>query len=341
MQPQSIPLIIAHRGGANLRPENSMAAFAHALAVGSDGIECDIQCSRDGQLVIHHDLHLNPSQTRLDGHYISPPLPAIAALDYAALCRYDIGRLDPTSNYANKHPDQIAIDDTPIPLFADLCTYLDGKVSPDFKIIVEIKSTLTAATKPPSSIDPSFTKENRRLIAALNTLLATHSAAKNLAKNMIFVSFDWHLLAQIKQHHPDQTYGFITIPFAIADPAAPVPELALHKIFRTQSETGAPYLGDHDWRPQSGANYREKILKSLMQASKAGVQASNTNMPKWFAYWGDINAETLSYAKALNMEVSVWTINNLEMMRRFAAQGVHNFITDEPVLAKNIFTKQL
>jgi len=50
---------IAHRGGAALRPENTMVAFDHAAAIGVDGIECDVHVSRDGIPVVIHDATLN------------------------------------------------------------------------------------------------------------------------------------------------------------------------------------------------------------------------------------------------------------------------------------------
>lgn len=46
---------IAHRGGSKLRPENTMLAFAHAVSLGVDAIECDVHLSRDGEPVIIHD----------------------------------------------------------------------------------------------------------------------------------------------------------------------------------------------------------------------------------------------------------------------------------------------
>ena len=49
------PLIYAHRGGAALRPENTIAAFDHGLACGAEGLEFDVHLSRDGIVVIHHD----------------------------------------------------------------------------------------------------------------------------------------------------------------------------------------------------------------------------------------------------------------------------------------------
>jgi glycerophosphoryl diester phosphodiesterase len=50
------PLVFAHRGGAALRPENTMLAFEHGLALGADGLELDVQLSRDGVVVVCHDL---------------------------------------------------------------------------------------------------------------------------------------------------------------------------------------------------------------------------------------------------------------------------------------------
>ncbi|GLB61056.1 glycerophosphodiester phosphodiesterase [Cytobacillus sp. NCCP-133] len=47
--------IFAHRGVSGHYPENTMAAFQAALEAGADGIELDVQMSKDGKLVIIHD----------------------------------------------------------------------------------------------------------------------------------------------------------------------------------------------------------------------------------------------------------------------------------------------
>jgi len=47
--------VIAHRGGSRLRPENTLAAFDHALSLGVDAFECDVHLSRDGEVVVIHD----------------------------------------------------------------------------------------------------------------------------------------------------------------------------------------------------------------------------------------------------------------------------------------------
>lgn len=48
-------LIWAHRGDSHACPENTLAAFAAAIAAGADGVEFDVQLSRDGVPVVIHD----------------------------------------------------------------------------------------------------------------------------------------------------------------------------------------------------------------------------------------------------------------------------------------------
>ncbi|SNS56382.1 glycerophosphoryl diester phosphodiesterase [Bacillus sp. OK838] len=52
-------LIFAHRGSAGTHPENTMSAFKEAERVGADGIETDVQLSKDGEVVIIHDEKLD------------------------------------------------------------------------------------------------------------------------------------------------------------------------------------------------------------------------------------------------------------------------------------------
>ncbi len=59
LSPAQRPLVYAHRGGAALRPENTICAFDNGLALGADGLEFDVHLSRDGLVVVHHDLLLD------------------------------------------------------------------------------------------------------------------------------------------------------------------------------------------------------------------------------------------------------------------------------------------
>ncbi len=47
--------IFAHRGFSRSYPENTLLAFGEALRTGCDGIELDVQLSKDGRLVVFHD----------------------------------------------------------------------------------------------------------------------------------------------------------------------------------------------------------------------------------------------------------------------------------------------
>jgi glycerophosphoryl diester phosphodiesterase len=76
------PVAIAHRGGSALRPENTLAAFDHAVALGIDALECDVRLSADGEPVVIHDATLDRT-TDLAG-----PVDALTA---AALARADAG----------------------------------------------------------------------------------------------------------------------------------------------------------------------------------------------------------------------------------------------------------
>jgi len=53
------PLVIAHRGASGYRPEHTRSAFELAIALGADAVEPDIVASRDGVLVLRHDVELS------------------------------------------------------------------------------------------------------------------------------------------------------------------------------------------------------------------------------------------------------------------------------------------
>lgn len=51
--------IFAHRGASAYAPENTLEAFALAMEQGADGIELDVQLTKDGELVVIHDETIN------------------------------------------------------------------------------------------------------------------------------------------------------------------------------------------------------------------------------------------------------------------------------------------
>lgn len=75
--------IIAHRGASHAEPENTAAAFDAALVEGADGIELDLQLSRDGEVVVFHDAtlaRLGLRRARIRDH------------DWSDLAGLDVGR---------------------------------------------------------------------------------------------------------------------------------------------------------------------------------------------------------------------------------------------------------
>ena len=74
------PLVFAHRGGAALRPENTMVAFDHGLSLGADGLELDVHLSRDGVVVVHHDDTLDRT-TSAHGPIAARTADELAAVD--------------------------------------------------------------------------------------------------------------------------------------------------------------------------------------------------------------------------------------------------------------------
>ena len=49
---KTLPEIIAHRGSTYLAPENTLSAFRNAIDLGADGVEMDVQQTRDHGLTI-------------------------------------------------------------------------------------------------------------------------------------------------------------------------------------------------------------------------------------------------------------------------------------------------
>ena len=77
-------LILSHRGFHERAPENTLAAFDAAAALGVDGIETDIRLSADAQLVLFHD-RLAP-----DGR----PVASLARDELSRLVGYEVPTLE-------------------------------------------------------------------------------------------------------------------------------------------------------------------------------------------------------------------------------------------------------
>jgi glycerophosphoryl diester phosphodiesterase len=184
------PWNIAHRGGAQLMPENTVATFADALARGCDGVELDVQLTRDGAVVVHHDDHLMADVARKDGVWLDRPGPRIIDLPWDEVRRFDIGMARPGSGYALSHP-LLEPRDAAIPKLEEVVGLAKG-AGRRFLLFVELKCAEGA--DPQALADAAY-----QVVAAGDALDDT-----------IFVGFDWRALIRIRARDPGAACWFTT-----------------------------------------------------------------------------------------------------------------------------------
>lgn len=300
------PLNIAHRGGAGLRPENTLAAFAHALDIGVDGFELDVQLAKDGTVVVFHDDALKREIVRdADGQWLSETGPLIKDLPYPELQAYDIGRLKPGTKYGAQYPEQVPQDGERIPRLAEVI-YMINRAGGSEKLWIELKTNFLDRTQ---SSSPEATAE-----AVIRVL-----TREKFLDRAILVGFDWPALIAAKKLAPNVECWFTTLPqtwFGDTDPPKehwPPPKAELERL-RALERNGAPWTGGFD-RPKHG---------SVMKAAKAG------GADGWFPYFGDISAETVAETRALGLKVGAWTVDREADLKRMVGLGLDGICTDYP-----------
>lgn len=80
VQKHNRPIVIAHRGAAQLAPENTMSAFVEAIRAGADALELDVQSSSDGVPIVMHDRNLRRT-TQIRGRVSQYKLAELMTLD--------------------------------------------------------------------------------------------------------------------------------------------------------------------------------------------------------------------------------------------------------------------
>jgi len=177
-----------HRGARGLAPENTLAAFAKALAIGVTTLETDLAITRDGVVVISHDPDLNPALVRDGGTWLPGRGPAIRSLTLAELARYDVGRVDPASRYGQQWPEQVARDGERIPTLADVFALVERLDKP-VRFNLETKLTPTSGDAAPDA--QTFAK------LVLDAVRKAGATARTTIQ-----SFDWRTLVAAKRIEP-------------------------------------------------------------------------------------------------------------------------------------------
>jgi glycerophosphoryl diester phosphodiesterase len=205
-----------HRGARGLAPENTLPAFQRALDLDVTTIECDMAITRDGVVVIHHDLWLDPDTTRgPDGKWLDARGPAIRDLTFKELQQYDVGRLKPGTNYAKALPDQQPVDGTRIPKLADLFDLVmkSGNATVGFNCETKVSPLEPAATLPPEEFA-------RKAIAEIRKA--------DMERRTMVQSFDWRALQVIQKEAPQIRTMYLSTPRTLtpADGGRPSPWVA-------------------------------------------------------------------------------------------------------------------
>jgi glycerophosphoryl diester phosphodiesterase len=302
------PWNIAHRGGAALKPENTLAAFADAVARGADGAELDVQLTRDGEVVVFHDNRLKPDICRGgNGEWLVPPTPRIVDLTLAELRTYDVGRAKPGSKYAAAHPNLSPVDGERIPLLSDVVEIARRAAKP-FYLFVELKT---------SFVDRSLSAPPEVLAEATVKVLK----AQDYLDRAIFVGFDWPGLLHAMKIEPKARCWFTTLAQSWFRDAPPPPEddppaqPALHML-RYLARTGqSPWASGFD-----AVNYGGSILKAIKAAGGEG----------WFPYFPDATDAAVAEARALGLKVGAWTVDETADMSALIARGLDALCTDRP-----------
>jgi len=193
-----LTLNVAHRGGAQLWPENTLPAFVAAACAGFDAAELDVQLTRDDRLIVFHDFRLKRDLCRSPAGRWLPLLgrrPAIRNLSFAELRKFEVGRARPGSIYARRHAGVTPYDATPMPSLAEVIAAVKA-ASPGFRLFIELKTSQRTGLSAPAN--------------ALAEAVLGELQAAEFTSRAVLVGFHWAGLAHAKARNPQIKCWFNT-----------------------------------------------------------------------------------------------------------------------------------
>ncbi len=165
--------VVAHRGGAALAPENTLAAFGVALEHEVDTVEMDIHLSRDGSMMVIHD----PTLLRLTGK-------EGAIIDYSA---EELAQFDVASTFrSGKH-------------------YFGVQNMPTLEEVIELVEK--NAKKPVHYQIEIKVKEDGSRYEGIDQKLIDELTHYAILDRTIAISFDFSTLATLRSLEPDLRLG--------------------------------------------------------------------------------------------------------------------------------------
>jgi glycerophosphoryl diester phosphodiesterase len=301
-KPPEKPLVVGHRGAAGLMPENTLAAFRRGCELGIDAIELDVLVSADGQMVVHHDFRLKPEIARsAAGAWVaSGSQPAIKDLTLAQLKAYDVGRLQPKTAYAARYPEQTAADGERIPTLQEVIDLFKQSCRASTRLFVEIK---TSPEEPDLALPPEAVSE--RVVKMVRD--------GGIAERTWVLSFDWRNLAHIQKSAPELTTVYLTI-------VGP----GLNNL-KPNQPGASPWMAGLDIDDFSGSAPR-------------AVKAAGGRI--WSPFFKNLTPETLAEARQLGLQVSVWTPDTPDDLKKMIEMKVDAITTNRPDLLKRLLESQ-
>ena len=142
-------LVIAHRGGIGMGPENTMPAFEQSARLGADVLEMDIRCTKDGVLVVIHDRTVDRT-TNGTGRVLDYTLEELEKLDAGYRWTMDDGKTYPYRGQG-----------ITIPVFKDVLNAF-----PDKRLNIEIKQAEPSIVEPLIRLIQDAGRADRVLIAS-------------------------------------------------------------------------------------------------------------------------------------------------------------------------------
>ena len=248
-----------HRGTRGNDPENTLPAFERALEVGVSTLELDIGVAADGVVVVSHDPYLNPAITRdATGQWLPGAKgPLIKSLSITQLQAYELGRINPASDYAKTFSTQQPRDGTRMPTLMALFDRVKALGANSVRFNIETK------------IDPGKPDDTVSAEAMTRALLKVVQDA-GMTGRVTIQSFDWRTLQLTQQLAPSIPTVYLTIQTANTNNVADGSWTAGFKL--AEHGGSVPKLvkaaGGAVWSPNGGA-VTEALVK---EAQGLGLQ---------------------------------------------------------------------
>jgi len=289
--------IQAHRGGRDLYPENTMAAFRNAIELGVTTLELDLAMTKDGVIVISHDPYLSYKLVKNNrDSFISKYRDIyIKDLTFSKVREYSVGSINPASSYYAAHTSQTAVPGEKIPSLEELFAYTDEIGEDDIRFNIEIK------TYPEN---PEYTQSRSNFVNAVLSVVQKYDKASRIT----IQSFDWSSLALVKE----QNRGISIVCLAA-------------KKLKLNGKTFNLRLGDRGPSPWLDGLDADDFASTSELVQEFGADVISP-------YYRDISLSDIQKAHELGLKIIPWTINDPGKMLQFIEMGVDGIITDRPDL---------